>query len=1649
MFFVIAFLITPLFFVHADNETDAYVYIQGKNEYERNGIVSFTSEEDVVLSTTSNTTGDITINVYESNKEDLLQFLLHDGEYKQINEKPYVRDDQRIEVRTVRTGEKFPISVGTEGIYIVHAHAQDAESYAFVVRSRVGAVVKESKEGLIFWAQDIKTRKKASGVKVKIYDLYEDVDEKESVATGDDGVALTKTSVKYDVAIVESGRSIALVPLNLSRLGDIYYEGYEKTNDYPGQTQKAKYFTFIDRPLYRPGDTIYFKTIVRYDDDQEYLLPEGGKWMARVVRGWGDEEQIVAQGDFVSDSYGTFSGEFILPADVQTGDDFRLEIERTDREDEFSWWNWGPESTYFSVEQYRKPEYSVNVNIDRQEYINGDSVIFDVSGRYFSGEALDGGQVVYDIYENDFYDYTYYDDVTRAEDRNSYGYYGYDAITSGTVHIGADGMGQGTFAPRIVDGKPHIYTVEVSYTSVAGEPVVDQENILVYPAEYGIYRQDHMDASAVGEEYVMDAILHPYRKDAKISQQELHVVIERTWWVKKEDESKYDRYEEQNEIVREFDAISDRSGHVPIAFTPTLGGSYHISVAGTDQYDNHTIKEFYAWITEKNVFVAGQGSEGFTISCDKGEYAPGDSMDINVSAETPDRDLFVTVERDFVHEYHVVHMDGYDEDFDITLDDYAMPQITLGVEGFDRTRLNAAQKKIVVSAEQQKLDINLIVDRKMYAPGETVTVDVMTKDHKGRPQKADVALWAVDKALFELKEPGGQDIFASFWGESSRYAYTQGSDSLRSISIETAESGGCFVAGTTVLMQDGTQKNIEDVREGDAVLTRTEISNELVTARVSKTHAVDVPGYFVINGTLHVTGEHVIWTNNTWKAVYDLRIGDVFVNSDQQEIIVESIEWVKRNVTVYNIEVEEYHAYFANGIFVHNGKDGGARTIFKDMAYWNPHVRTGDDGKARITFTLPDDLTTWVVSAIGVTNDTKVSNEFVEIMTTKPIMVRPYMPNILRKDDQLTVVATVQNTTTKNHTLDMKLDFDGGDVENVLQEITVAPESSKIVSWNIVPKKENIDALMRFSAVDQNDHTINDVVEKHILIEQYGFEEKNSFSHADGKSYTVAIADDAYNEKTHVEVTVASTMLHSLRGAMTYLIRYPYGCVEQTTSAMVPAILAKENSLILREAAQGKDLDAMIAKGVDRLQKYQNDEGGWELWGGEKPDLFLSVYAVEQLLRAQAVGVSVDENVLMQAKEYFDKQNFDSEDERILGAYGRSLFGNTQGENVFVDENTPSDLLALGVIANLRNGQKDPTINGYSILISRLQRQGETLFLPMENSKDVSYFSSTDTSTALALQAVLMAGSDMSIAQDLVEYIMNVRVKEYWSHTFATSHILMALTTFASIEQEEMRGGPFRVLVDDVEVAQGTVNNAQPVTSINIPVQKIKKGGSTVSIVSDHNPYSTIFMSEFHTDRNAQALSRGMSIERTYYNEKGKNYTIGVGDTVVVKLEVSGLQSGMRNLLIEDHLPSGMVPINDSFDNVKIAENDDRMSWTEHREYLLDGVVISDTHPSIATYVYRARVVSAGDFSVPPAFGFLMYDPEVYARTNAQKMHINEESQIVEIDGAIKKSDTTAYFKRFADKLSLVMMIIAVGASVIAIGVGIFAAVRHVRKNDV
>lgn len=148
----------------------------------------------------------------------------------------------------------------------------------------------------------------------------------------------------------------------------------------------------------------------------------------------------------------------------------------------------------------------------------------------------------------------------------------------------------------------------------------------------------------------------------------------------------------------------------------------------------------------------------------------------------------------------------------------------------------------------------------------------------------------------------------------------------------------CFVGNTKVLLSTGEEKLIKDIIVGEFVLCFNEDTKENQIKKVSglKTKlSNEIIKYTFGNGvTIECTKDHPIYVNNykiasldplvtTEKYNFDIdidliKVGDIVHLFDGDTTYIEEIDEAYSTESVYTLEVEDNHNFYANGILVHN-----------------------------------------------------------------------------------------------------------------------------------------------------------------------------------------------------------------------------------------------------------------------------------------------------------------------------------------------------------------------------------------------------------------------------------------------------------------------------------------------------------------------------------------------------------------------------------------------------------------------------------------------------------------------------------------------------------------------------------------------------------
>jgi len=226
-----------------------------------------------------------------------------------------------------------------------------------------------------------------------------------------------------------------------------------------------------------------------------------------------------------------------------------------------------------------------------------------------------------------------------------------------------------------------------------------------------------------------------------------------------------------------------------------------------------------------------------------------------------------------------------------------------------------------------------IGNRSVYRLG-TLTFSVTATD-----ADADQLTYTANGSVFSLGATFNQTTRTFSWTPTATGVYSgvtftvtdpSGAVDSESITITVSNQptrggghGACFLAGTPILLVDGSFKPIEQVKVGDRIMAFDEKTRSLKPGTVSKLFQHDADAYLIINQHLKVTGNHPVYSKGKWVEIGRLKIGDTLMNARGKPEPIASIQQVTEPVKVYNLEVNPYHTYIAGGIVVHNKPPNG------------------------------------------------------------------------------------------------------------------------------------------------------------------------------------------------------------------------------------------------------------------------------------------------------------------------------------------------------------------------------------------------------------------------------------------------------------------------------------------------------------------------------------------------------------------------------------------------------------------------------------------------------------------------------------------------------------------------------------------------------
>ncbi len=655
------------------------------------------------------------------------------------------------------------------GLYVVNASiGKILYDQMFVVLSRHTLVVKDNGRKLTAWVTD-PNGKAVEKAEIRVYNTR---GEKVREGQSDENGLYTISMPDGDTAMLVSARvrergkpdDVTIAGLNFTTNANDqawWFSDYSSwlsdnsflNHDDPAldlpKGQPVLAYIYTERPIYKPGQTVNFKAILRQDNDMRYSLPETGTPV--MVRIQDTRKNNLHTFTLMTSDFGSVNGNFMIPEGAMLGR-YTIEVEI----------NGIAASQSFRVEDYHNPDFQVSITSLQPEkqnrYVRGEDVKVQVHVAYYFGEPVAGAGLSVETF------------------------YGYSPIsTSASGELITDAQGDAILtikAPHDPNGVAYrwwdtgmrrtrlqITADDGSHQSVTGHyyfdvfPTVDQVTLVTG----GHYAQPGEPITV----HISDLDIF----NQPIAGQELSLLVQAWSRTKFEFDSA-----SQNLPIK-----TDVNGKASLQLTLNTG-YYSLNLTGKDPLGNKIEKSHWLYVfKDKNDWFKRQQESQVAILADKDHYKPYEKARLAIES-TFSGPAWLAFERGSVISSKQIELTAPLTIIETDIIPEHAPNVFITVnawqtatEGIYRynypdsstssadSYLRIARTHVRVDATTKALDIGITLDEQTYLPGETVQANIQVNDAAGQPVLAEVSLAVVDESIFALAKDNALPIFEAFY----------------------------------------------------------------------------------------------------------------------------------------------------------------------------------------------------------------------------------------------------------------------------------------------------------------------------------------------------------------------------------------------------------------------------------------------------------------------------------------------------------------------------------------------------------------------------------------------------------------------------------------------------------------------------------------------------------------------------------------------------------------------------------------------------------------------------------------------------------------------------------------------------------------------
>lgn len=1301
-------------------------------------------------------------------------------------------------------------------------------------------------------------------------------------------------------------------------------------------------FIFTDRGIYKPGETVSFRGIVRNQSLGQLVPRSNEPYTLAVSESVWEGKEILPQINGTLSESGGFYGSFKLPDELDSGN-YKIRYKAGKYE-------WDDPYVTFTVANFERLKFEASVTAPDIKYIGGDKLSAALKASYLAGGSLAGAD-----YESSWFKQSTRFKPTTPETKGcSFG--PADSYSGRTLFANEKGVlssngeaGLSCSSEKITDGMPYIYHVEANVTDISNQRISAQSNILVHPAKFyiGIKKPADLNGFAKkGSKLDFPFILATpdgeiVTKTNIVASLEYKLTRE-VWTMANEqsvDDSIYTRWEKTEEVEASGKIQPQSAGKLSLELKEA--GWRTLAISGRDTSGNWTTTEYGFYVTGgSSSWYDRYNSHSINLTPDKSIYNPGDKAQVLMESPLPAGDYLITVEREGIFTEEIKHFDSPANVIEIPVSINYTPVVYVAVSSYscrngqpthqygepdlDKPAGYFGVTAIMVNPKAKSFNVKIESDKKVYRPGEKATL-TLTATKGGKPvEGAELTVMAVDRGVLDLINYHVPNPIDFFYDKNNFRLHVMGGDSRD-------------------MLMDPVTYSVKNLLGGDAA-----------------------------------------------------------AESDEKE---------------------------------------DERKDFRPTALFEPVIVTDKKGRAVCEFTMPDNLTAYRITAFGVKGETFSLKED-EVKVQNPINVQQVQPRRLRERDTAECGVLITNLDSKGQKVTVSVEA-ASPTKNTAQDelegrvtvpgrafvdgtaektVYVAPEGSSVVFFDIAAVQSGtVELLYKIKSEALNEKLVSPIaIEKTFVYETVTMTGATNDEPRASESELIAIPGWAKEGQGEIKITLDTTRLGPLGSAVRYVFDYPYGCLEQQASKVLPL-------LIFGQYIDAFEMDSSVSNPkkcalsiIKSWAKSQHSNGGFPYWPNESTyeSLYVSLRIAQVCAAAKEAGLNESDLKLDLAalKSYIKEQVKKPETsgaEKILACKVFAALGDSSLDGLLLEFQSKLEKLSLSQIADIGKawslkGDKARAEACAAKIRPYLQASQRSVSVAQKDSiKGYAWWESDSSRLAKILDLLTDINAGDNMVDRLIFALLKEESKGFWKNTSSTAAVLEAMANYikrrdlaktdlegkAFLNKTELMAQKFKGVAAKPETLNLPFDDAF-ISSLprdkELPIAFEKRGTGRL--------FYTVEMKYALPDEAQTRRDEGIKLDYKIVESEGGEQVNKIPDDLsVVELESSKLYkatikvSSARNrdyLALRCPIPSGAEILDSTFVTsgaaAEIKTSGDWRHWISNKnvrdneiQFFWDSFKTGECE---ITFTFRAS--RRGVYPTPPAQAECMYEPEVFGRSD-------------------------------------------------------------------